>query len=74
MSKVVNLVPGLERTLLKMSLASSSDAVGGADVAGKGDAVAADGDARAVGIALFWTDLANHFGVSDFFYAFGGIS
>ena len=25
-----------------------------------------DGDARAVGIALLWADLANHFGVSDF--------
>ena len=32
----------------------------GADVAGKGDAIAADGDARAVGIALLWADLANH--------------
>ena len=38
----------------------------GADVAGKGDAISADGDARAVGIALIWADLANHFGVSDF--------
>ena len=33
--------------------------------------VAADGDARAVGITLFWADFANHFGVSDFFSAFG---
>ena len=32
---------------------------------------AADGDARAVGIALFRADFANHFGVSDFFLAVG---
>ena len=38
----------------------------GADVAGKGDAISSNGDARAVGIALLWADLANHFGVSDF--------
>ena len=38
----------------------------GANVAGKGDAISSDGDARAVGIALLWADLANHFGVSDF--------
>ena len=37
-----------------------------ADVSGKGDAISADGDARAVGIALLWADLANHFGISDF--------
>ena len=131
MSKVVNLVSGRERTLLKTSLASSRDAVGvptspgkvmrfppmvmrvrfglllfwaaegglqvevanfkrgelgaraqedavenelvkfkgccrGADVAGKGDAISDDSDARAVGIAFRWADLANHFGVSDF--------
>ena len=34
--------------------------------------IAADGDARAVGIALLWAYLANHFGVSDFLSAFGG--
>ena len=39
---------------------------GGADVAWKGDAISADGDARAVGIAFLWADHANHFGVSDF--------
>ena len=33
--------------------------------------VAANGDARAVGIALFRADFANHFGVSDFFSAVG---
>ena len=44
----------------------------GADVAGKGDAISDDGDARAVEIALLWTDLANHFGESDFFSAVGG--
>ena len=38
----------------------------GADVAGKGDAISSNGDARLVGIALLWADLANHFGVSDF--------
>ena len=27
---------------------------------------------REVGIALFWADLANHFGVSDFFSTVGG--
>ena len=43
----------------------------GADIAGKGDAISSDGDARAVGIALLWTDLANHFGVSDFLSAVG---
>ena len=44
----------------------------GVDVSGKGDAISADGDARAVGIALLWADLAKHFGVSDFFSAVGG--
>ena len=44
----------------------------GADIAGKGDAISADGDARSVGVALLWTDLANNFGVSDFLSAVGG--
>ena len=44
----------------------------GADVADKGGVIAADCDARAVGVALLWADLANHFGVSDFFSAVGG--
>ena len=43
----------------------------GAEVAGKGDAISADGDAHAVGIALLWADLANHFGVSDLLSAVG---
>ena len=43
----------------------------GADVDGKGDVIAADGDARAVGIALLWEGLSNHFGVSDLFSAVG---
>ena len=34
--------------------------------------IAANGDARAVGISLLWADLANHFGVSDLFSAVGG--
>ena len=38
----------------------------GSDVAGKGDAISSNGDARAVGITLIWADLTNHFGVSDF--------
>ena len=38
----------------------------GADLAGKGDAISSNGDVHAVGIALLWADLANHFGVSDF--------
>ena len=37
----------------------------GADVTGKGDMISSNGDAHAVGIALLWADLANHFGVSD---------
>ena len=38
----------------------------GADVAGKGDAIYSNGDARAVGITLLWADLAKPFGVSNF--------
>ena len=34
--------------------------------------IVADGDTRAVGIALLWADLANHFGVSNFLSAVGG--
>ena len=34
--------------------------------------IAANGDARAVGIVLLWAYLANHFGVSDFLSAVGG--
>ena len=34
--------------------------------------IAADGDARAVGIALLWANLANHFGVNDLFSVVGG--
>ena len=44
----------------------------GANVSGKGDAISAYGDARAVGIALLWADLANHFGVSDLLSAVVG--
>ena len=33
--------------------------------------ISADGDARAVGIALLWADLTNHFGISDFGSAVG---
>ena len=36
------------------------------------DVIDADGDARAVGIALLWADLANHFSVSDYFSVVGG--
>ena len=43
----------------------------GADVARKGDAISADGDARAVGIAFLWADLTNHFDISDFGSAVG---
>ena len=71
MSKVVNLAPGREKTLLKMRLASSMGSCRGADVVGKGDAISTDGDARAVGIALLRADLVNHFGVSDFRPALG---
>ena len=38
----------------------------GANVSGKGDVISSNGDARSVGIAFLWADLANHFGVSDF--------
>ena len=41
----------------------------GADVSGKENAVAADGDAHAVGIVFFGEDFANQFGVSYFFAA-----
>ena len=34
--------------------------------------IAVNGDKRAVGIALLWADLANHFGVSGLFSAVGG--
>ena len=44
----------------------------GANVTGKVDAISTNGDARAVGIALLWADLANHFGVSNFLSAVGG--
>ena len=44
----------------------------GADVSRKGDAISAAGDACSVGITILWADLANHFGVSDLFYAVGG--
>ena len=44
----------------------------GSDVAGKVDAIAADGDAHAVGIALLLVELANHFGVSYLFSAVNG--
>ena len=43
----------------------------GADVAVKANAVAANGDARAVGIVFFGAYFANPFGVSDFFAAVG---
>ena len=33
--------------------------------------ISADDDARAVGIALLWEDLSNHFGVSYFVSAVG---
>ena len=39
----------------------------GADVSRKANAVAADGDARLVGIGFFGADFADHFGVSDLF-------
>ena len=44
----------------------------GADVTGKGDVISSNGDARAVGIALLWADLANHFGISDLLSVVGG--
>ena len=43
-----------------------------ADIAGKANTVAADGDARAVGILFFGAKFANNFGVSDLFAAVGG--
>ena len=43
-----------------------------ADVSGKANVVATDGDARAVGIGFFGADFSNHFGVSDFFAAVCG--
>ena len=43
----------------------------GAYVSGKSNAVATDGDARAVRIGFLGADFANQFGVSDFFVAVG---
>ena len=63
---------GAREDAVKEELGKFKGCSRGADVSGKGDAVAANGDARAVGIALFWADLANHFGVSDFFSVVGG--
>ena len=58
--------------MLKMSLASSWDDVGVPTSPGKVMQFPPIGDARAVGIALLWSDLANHFGVNDFLSAVGG--
>ena len=55
----------------KDELGKSKGCCKGADVSGKGNAISSDGDARAVGIAFLWADLANHFGVSDFIFAVG---
>ena len=72
MSNVVNLAPGSERTPLKTSFCKFKGCCGGGNVAGKCDAISADGNARAVVIALLWVELANQFGVSDFLSAVGG--
>jgi hypothetical protein len=41
----------------------------GADIAGVANAVATDGDASAIRVGFFGTDLADHIGVSDFLAA-----
>ena len=41
----------------------------GANIAGVANAVSTDGDAGAIGVGFFGTDLADHFGVSDFLAA-----
>ena len=56
----------MQEDAVKNELGKFKGCCRGADVSGKCDAISADGDARAVGIALLWADLANHFGVSDF--------
>ena len=60
------LGPGAREDAVENELGNFKGCCRGADVAGKGDEISSDGDARAVGIALLRADLANHFGVSDF--------
>ena len=62
---------GAREDAVENELGKFKGCCGGADVAGKGDAISSNGDAHAVGIALLWADLANHFGVSDFCSAVG---
>ena len=57
---------GARENAVEIELGKFKGCCRGADVSGKGDAISSDGDACAVGIALLWADLANHFGVSDF--------
>ena len=64
MSNVVNLAPGAREDAVENKLGKFKGCCRGSDVAGKGDAISSNGDAHAVGVALLWADLANHFGVS----------
>ena len=63
--KHVELGAGAREDAVENELGKFKGCCGGADVARKGDAISSNGDARSVGIALLWADLANHFGVSD---------
>ena len=58
---------GTQEDAVKVEFGDFKGSSLGADVARKAKAVAANGDARAVGIEFFGVDFANHFGVSDFF-------
>ena len=61
------MAPGRKRKLLKTSLGSSREAVWVPTSPGKSNAVATNGDTRAVGVDFFGADFVDHFGVSDFF-------
>ena len=63
---------GAQEDAVEKKLGKFKGCCRGADAARKGDAISADGDASAVGIAFLWADLTNHFGVSDLFSAVGG--
>ena len=64
--KCGELGAGARKDAVENELGKFKGCCRGAKISGKGDAIAANGDARAVGIALLWADLVKHFGVSDF--------
>ena len=62
---------GAREDAVEKKLSNFKGCCRGSGVARKGDVISSDGDACAVGIALLWADLANHFGVSDLCSAVG---